>query len=106
MKDGRRKPPASTKRLRGRAGAAQRIRRLRRTSYLCEMCQAVGRVILADVVDHIVPLAHGGKDTDDNTRNLCNAHHAQVTAEQFGHGYHHGSDVDGRPKDPDHPWNR
>lgn len=71
-----------TPRLRGRAGQKQRDRRLQRTNYLCEMCLPQ-RVTLATVVDHIRPLAHGGADTDENTRNLCDEHNAQVTAEQF-----------------------
>lgn len=50
-------------RLRGRAAVAQRIRRLRRTKGLCEDCQAEGRYVPARIVDHIVPLAHGGEDT-------------------------------------------
>lgn len=70
-------------RLRGRAGVAQRDRRLKRTNYLCEMCLP-SRIVPADVVDHIKPLALGGEDTDDNTRNLCHRHHAEVTAVQFG----------------------
>ena len=103
------KPPRhrdATPRLRGRAGIAQRERRLRRTNYLCEDCSSEGRLTLATVVDHIIPLAHGGPDTDETTRNLCDEPNRQRTAEQFGHDYRHGSDIDGRPKDPDHPWNR
>lgn len=73
-----------TPRLRGRAGVEQRDRRLKRTDYLCEMCKAKGIIRLATVVDHIKPLAKGGKDIDDNTRNLCDPHHAEVTAIQFG----------------------
>jgi 5-methylcytosine-specific restriction protein A len=38
----------------------------------------------ATVIDHITPLAHGGTDTDDNVRSLCDQHHRDVTAEQFG----------------------
>lgn len=64
----------------------QRDRRLQRTDYLCEMCQASGRITIATVVDHIIPLAHGGSDQDINTRNLCDDHHRHVTAEQFGFG--------------------
>lgn len=75
-----------TPRLRGRAGQQQRDRRLRRTNYLCEMCLP-DRVSPATVVDHTIPLAHGGPDTDENTRNLCDDHHRQVTAEQFNHQY-------------------
>lgn len=72
-------------RLRGRAGQAQRLRRLQRTNGLCEDCLVRNMVTPASVVDHIIPLALGGEDTDSNTRNLCDPHHAKRTAEQFGH---------------------
>lgn len=72
------------KRLRGRAGMAQRIRRLKLTHGLCEDCAAEKRTEVATVVDHIIPLSQGGSDEDDNTRNLCNEHHTLRTAEQFG----------------------
>jgi 5-methylcytosine-specific restriction protein A len=75
---------ARTERLRGRAAVAQRTRRLRRTHGLCEDCATEGRTEIANVVDHIVPLAHGGPDTDENTRNLCHYHHSLRTGEQFG----------------------
>jgi 5-methylcytosine-specific restriction protein A len=94
-------------RLRGRAGQAQRLRRLKRTNGLCELCRAAGRTRVATVVDHIKPLAHGGSDRDDNTRNLCDEHHREVTAEQFGHQVARGKrgvDASGRPLDRDHPW--
>lgn len=94
-------------RLRGRAGQAQRLRRLRRTNGLCEMCLAKGRTTEATRVDHIKPLDHGGSDEDSNTRNLCQPHHLEVTAEQFGHQARAGTrgcDVTGRPVDPAHPW--
>lgn len=96
-------------RLRGRAGQAQRLRRLHRTDGLCEMCRAAGRVEHATRVDHIKPLAQGGSDEDGNTRNLCEPHHLQVTAEQFGTDRSAGlggCDARGLPTDPRHPWNR
>lgn len=96
-------------RLRGRAGQRQRQRRLDRTDGLCERCGDRGRTTLATVVDHIVPLALGGSDEDENTRNLCEPCHLEVTAEQFGHREPvkaKGVDRRGRPTDPDHPWNR
>lgn len=76
--------PAPTSRLRGRAGQKQRDRRLQRTNYLCVDCQAIGRVTIATIVDHIIPLSKGGPDTDENTRNLCDEHNLKRTAEQFG----------------------
>jgi 5-methylcytosine-specific restriction protein A len=93
-------PPASsaqprTERLRGRAAVEQRIRRLKRTHGLCEMCEAKGRIEIATVVDHIVPLAQGGTDDDDNTRNLCKLHHEEVTAHQFGHKFKVSIGIDG-----------
>lgn len=74
-----------TERIRGRKGQQIRHRRLLRTNYLCEMCQAKGVIRLADEVDHIVPLSQGGKDVDENTRNLCREHHLEVTAQQMGY---------------------
>lgn len=85
-----------TERLRGRAGVAQRRRRLR-ASPLCGDCQARGIVTLATVVDHIVPLALGGDDSDANTRNLCEPCHQQRTAEQFGHKPKRAIGLDGWP---------
>lgn len=73
-----------TERLRGRAGKAQRLRRLARTRGLCEECLKEGRTEAAKIVNHKVPLVHGGPDTDDNTENLCKRHDEIVTAKQFG----------------------
>lgn len=94
-------------RLRGRAGQAQRLRRLRNEP-LCRDCRDEGRVEAATVPDHIKPLAQGGTDEDSNIRCLCKRHHRIRTAEQFGHdtvGWATGSDANGMPTDPDHPWN-
>ena len=74
-----------TNRIRGRKGVALRKARLERTNRLCERCQAKGRTEIAKVVDHIIPLALGGLDVDDNTRNLCHDCHYEVGGEQFGH---------------------
>lgn len=73
------------------------------------MCTEAGRVYAATVVDHIKPLALGGSDDDVNTRNLCEAHHLKVTAEQFGTERKRGLggyDARGMPIDPNHPWSR
>lgn len=72
------------KRIRGRKGVALRQRRLERTNYLCERCKANGIVRVAKVVNHKIPLAHGGEDVDENTENLCHECDEIVTAEQFG----------------------
>lgn len=70
-------------RLRGSAGAKQRLRRLR-AEPLCRICKANGRITAATVPDHIIPLAKGGTDDDSNVRCLCADCHRDVTAEQFG----------------------
>lgn len=85
-------------RLRGRAGKAQRARRMDRTHWLCEMCKALGKTRPAKFVDHIIPLAHGGPDTDDNTRNLCDDCNDTVTREQFGHKARKTIGLDGWPR--------
>lgn len=70
------------KRIRGRRGVELRKRRLRNEP-LCRMCKDEGRTTLATVPDHIVPLAKGGTDTDDNIRCLCADCHDKVTREEF-----------------------
>ena len=87
-----------TPRLRGRAAVVQRERRLRRTHGLCELCLERNLVIPATVVDHTIPLAKGGSDEDDNTRNLCDPCHAKVTAQQFGHKPKVEIGLDGWPR--------
>ncbi len=77
-----------------------------RSAGLCERCAARDRVTLATVVDHIEPLALGGSDEDENTRNLCDPCHLEVTAEQFGHETTVAFGADGLPTDPGHPWRR
>lgn len=88
-----------TERLRGHKGVAQRKRRMLRSNWLCEHCQAKGLTRKADVVDHIKPLAHGGSDEDSNTRNLCNDCHLDAGAEQFGHRKRITIGLDGWPVD-------
>jgi len=66
-------------RLRGRAGVKQRLRRLH-AEPLCRECRKNGRVTPATVPDHIVPLAMGGTDTDDNVQCLCDDCHASKTS--------------------------
>jgi 5-methylcytosine-specific restriction protein A len=100
---------APDKRKRGRAGQRDRQRRLERTGGLCHMCLDEDRTELATVVNHIVPLARGGEDVDDNTENLCHRHDLVVTAAQFGQAAPieaRGIDASGRPTSSDHPWNR
>jgi 5-methylcytosine-specific restriction protein A len=52
---------------------------------LCVQCGAEGRVVVATVVDHIVPTAQGGDFwAGTNHQSLCDAHHrAKSAAEVF-----------------------
>lgn len=85
-----------TERIRGRRGVELRKRRLA-AEPLCRLCRADGIVRAAQVIDHIVPLAKGGEDVDENCRALCHEHHAEVTAKQFGHRVRQRISPDGWP---------
>lgn len=69
-------------RIQGRAGVKLRTQRLQREP-LCRDCKAKGNYTASTVPDHIVPLALGGTDTEDNIRCLCGPCHDRRTAEQF-----------------------
>jgi 5-methylcytosine-specific restriction protein A len=85
-----------TPRLRGRRAVEQRKRRLA-FEPLCRDCKAKGHIRAADVIDHIVPLAKGGPDTDENCQSLCDYHHQQKTAEDFGYRLIQACDKNGWP---------
>jgi len=70
-------------RIRGRLGLKLREQRLY-AEPLCRDCKAEGRIRAASTPDHIIPLAKGGTDTDDNIRCLCAECHDKRTREQFG----------------------
>ena len=85
------------KRIRGSKGVKLRKRRLARSNYLCEHCRGKGRVSIATVVNHKVPLAHGGEDTDENTENLCTECDEIETARLFGTKVKQAMGADGWP---------
>lgn len=64
----------ATKRVTGRKLQTMRAALFTR-SPLCVMCEEKGRTTLATQRDHIVPLAEGGADADDNVQALCAACH-------------------------------
>lgn len=71
--------PASTPRLRGRAGVERRAKWLAKHP-LCVDCEAEGITRMADEVDHEVPLWKGGADDETNFTSRCKDHHAAKTA--------------------------
>jgi len=59
----------SRKRLRGRQ-LQRRNKRFLQEHPLCVMCEAKGRVSVAEEVDHIIPLFKGGADEWENLQGL------------------------------------
>lgn len=84
----------SMKRTTGRKLQASR-HRLFSKSPLCVMCQKRGKVTPAKHRDHIVALANGGKDTDDNVQALCLECHREKTASDLGVNYRPPTPVTG-----------
>lgn len=46
---------------------------------LCAHCQQAGRLTPATEVHHIVPVAQGGADHEDNLMALCKSCHSRIT---------------------------
>lgn len=53
---------------------------------LCVMCEAEGRVSVATIRDHIIPLAEGGRDVRENTQGVCSACHEAKTKDESKRG--------------------
>ena len=75
-----------------RGDKLQRIRAAHFRMYpLCARCEAMNLVTLATQLDHIVALANGGKDFDEddgkNRQGLCDECHKEKTAEDLGWTY-------------------
>jgi 5-methylcytosine-specific restriction protein A len=82
-----REPPA---RIRGRQ--LQRLRQqLFRDAPLCVDCLAHGRVTVATIRDHVVPLTEGGRDDDTNTQALCVECHDQKSQRESERGKQRGA---------------
>ena len=91
-----------TERIRGRRLQAVRARVLR-AQPLCVACLRMGRIVPATEVDHIVALANGGADTDENRQGLCPDCHEAKTRADMGYAPR-GCDASGLPTDPRHAW--
>lgn len=73
------------KRIRGRR-LQQRRKALFDRDPLCARCRLQGRVTLATIRDHVVPLAEGGKDDETNEQGLCQSCSDAKTAEESKRG--------------------
>jgi 5-methylcytosine-specific restriction protein A len=80
----------------------------------CRACRdQQGRIVLANTVDHVVPIGDGGPAFPEHTglASYCAACHNRKTARGTEAGAIRttkpikGCDVDGIPHSPDHPWN-
>jgi 5-methylcytosine-specific restriction protein A len=61
---------SDVRRIRG--GRLQRLRKqLFDRAPLCAQCEAAGRVTMATIRDHVIPLAEGGTDDESNVQPLC-----------------------------------
>lgn len=83
-----------------------------RMSPLCIGCDAMGRVVVANTVDHVVPISAGGPafPSHDGLASYCAACHSAKTARGDEAGAvkttkpRKGCDANGNPLDPRHPW--
>jgi 5-methylcytosine-specific restriction protein A len=69
-------------------------------------CHAAGRIRAADEVDHVVPLAIGGPDTDDNLQALCIDCHRRKSAAERGVRRAPTYGADGQPAEHLEHWLR
>jgi 5-methylcytosine-specific restriction protein A len=69
---------SGTRQLYGRTWVAVRNRYISMHP-LCERCLAAGRLVPADHVHHVVPLASGGDNSDENLQSLCKPCHSSIT---------------------------
>jgi 5-methylcytosine-specific restriction enzyme A len=94
-------------RLYGRAWRKARVGHLRQHP-LCIMCKHQGKVCSATVVDHITP--HRGDHAlfwnPNNWQSLCQPHHDSTKQREEKGNPLIGTDINGRPTHPDHPWNK
>lgn len=77
------------RRIRGRAGQALRAQVLAEEPY-CRACLAEGKRVQATEVDHIVPLAAGGREERANRQALCRPHHEAKSKLERAEAQHGG----------------
>lgn len=81
----------------------------------CQPCTAMGRLTMANTVDHNVPISAGGPAFPglDGLTSMCPSCHSAKTARGTEAGGarttraiqpRKGCDAEGNPLDPSHPW--
>ncbi len=79
-------------------------------SPLCEHCSLLGRVVIANIVDHVKAIRNGGQPFPplEGLQSLCQACHNRKTQSDMRDVEHiaHGFDLQGNPIDPKHGWHR
>lgn len=90
---------ANDDRIRGRKGRDIRRRHFQERP-LCVRCEELGKVRLAEELDHIIAIANGGIDSRDpfeNRQGLCRECHREKTTEDLGYTKRIRIGVDGWP---------
>lgn len=91
----------------------QRLRLAKlRADPLCQPCQAMGRTVVANTVDHNDPIRDGGDPFPPLNRltSMCPSCHGAKTSRGVEAGAirstrpRKGCDADGNSLDPSHPW--
>lgn len=78
----------------------------------CRSCREIGRLVMANTVDHVVPISQGGDPfpAHDGLASYCGPCHSAKTARGSEAGAirtskpRRGCDADGNPLDPRHEW--
>jgi 5-methylcytosine-specific restriction protein A len=52
----------------------------------CRLCRARGQYTIATIVDHVVNLAAGGTETNENRAPICEGCHSTKTKEEAKRG--------------------
>lgn len=93
--------------------AWKRLREAHLSLYpMCEGCEAMGRMAMANTVDHRTPIKAGGDPfpSHDGLASYCPSCHGAKTARGIEAGAarttkpRRGCNPDGSPLDPAHPW--
>ncbi len=87
-----------TPRIRGRRWMTIRERIFNRDCGLCQECQRNGQLTLATQVDHIIALANGGSNDDDNLECICDDCHDRKTNADLGYKPRVVTGLDGWPQ--------